>query len=335
MNSLLDASSIRALYRASQAGVEVKINVRGICALRPGVPGVSENIEVTSVVGRFLEHSRIFSFERHDEAASVYIGSADLMPRNLYNRVELVTPVDRSEARAPSWSTCSTARFADNTNSWELDADGRWTRRTARRRTPQRPARADRAPRRAGGVGRRRRDAVSAGRAPGARSRHTSLMADRHHAHGYWLEEAGPVEPAPPLEGDARADVVIVGGGYTGLWTAWHLKRLEPEARVVLLEAGVCGDGPSGRNGGFCNALWFGLPAMRDRFGDERRTRDRPRRPALGRRDRPLLRRAGRRRLVSPGRLHAGLDRPGVGPRLGRRGRGVPGARRARGVAGR
>jgi glycine/D-amino acid oxidase-like deaminating enzyme len=93
-------------------------------------------------------------------------------------------------------------------------------------------------------------------------------MALRHTARGYWLDEAGPVEPAATLAGDERADVVIVGGGYTGLWTAWHLKQLEPEARVVLLEAGICGDGPSGRNGGFCNGLWFGLPAMRERFGD-------------------------------------------------------------------
>ncbi len=93
MNSLLDASSIRALYRASQAGVKVQLNVRGICALKPGVPGVSENIEVVSVVGRFLEHSRIYSFERPGEEACIYIGSADLMPRNLFNRVELVVPV--------------------------------------------------------------------------------------------------------------------------------------------------------------------------------------------------------------------------------------------------
>ena len=93
-------------------------------------------------------------------------------------------------------------------------------------------------------------------------------MAARHTAHGYWLEEAGPVEPAASLEGEVRADVVVVGGGYTGLWSAWHIKRLEPEARVVLCEAGLCGHGPSGRNGGFCNALWFGLPAMRRRFGD-------------------------------------------------------------------
>jgi len=94
-------------------------------------------------------------------------------------------------------------------------------------------------------------------------------MAERHDARGFWLDEAGPLAPAPTLAGERRADVVIVGGGYTGLWTAWHLKQLEPEARIVLLERGVSGEGPSGRNGGFCNALWFGLPAMRRHFGDE------------------------------------------------------------------
>jgi polyphosphate kinase len=128
MNALLDATSIRALYRASQAGVEVKLNVRGICALRPGVPGVSENVEVVSIVDRFLEHSRIFSFERPGEPPSIYIGSADVMPRNLYNRVELVTPILDEKLRAELTDLLDRS-LADNTNSWQLDADGRWTRR--------------------------------------------------------------------------------------------------------------------------------------------------------------------------------------------------------------
>jgi polyphosphate kinase len=128
MNSLLDPSSILALYRASQAGVEVKVNVRGICALRPGVPGVSENIEVVSIVGRFLEHSRVYSFERAGEPESMYVGSADLMPRNLYNRVELVAPVRDQRVREQLTDFLDRS-FADNTSSWELGPDGAWERR--------------------------------------------------------------------------------------------------------------------------------------------------------------------------------------------------------------
>jgi polyphosphate kinase len=128
MNALLDAPSIRALYRASQAGVRVELNVRGICALRPGVSGVSDNIEVVSIVGRFLEHSRIFSFERAGEEERVYIGSADLMPRNLYNRVELVTPVEDQRIRAELLDVLDRS-LADNTNAWVLGSDGGWTRR--------------------------------------------------------------------------------------------------------------------------------------------------------------------------------------------------------------
>jgi glycine/D-amino acid oxidase-like deaminating enzyme len=91
----------------------------------------------------------------------------------------------------------------------------------------------------------------------------------QHTRLGYWIEEAGKVEPRPPLSGRVEADVLVVGGGYTGMWSARYAKQLEPEARVVLLEAEpVCGRGPSGRNGGFCNAMWFSLASMRERWGD-------------------------------------------------------------------
>ncbi len=89
-----------------------------------------------------------------------------------------------------------------------------------------------------------------------------------HSGHGYWLAEAGPVAPTPPLVGERSADVVVIGGGYTGMWAAWQIRALEPQARVVLLEADVCGRGPSGRNGGFANTMWFSLASMRGRWGD-------------------------------------------------------------------
>jgi glycine/D-amino acid oxidase-like deaminating enzyme len=89
-----------------------------------------------------------------------------------------------------------------------------------------------------------------------------------HDAQGWWLRQEPPVDPAPPLEGDLGADIVVVGGGFAGMWTAWLLREAEPEARVVLLEAGVCGHGPTGRNGGFVNSMWFSLPSMRPRFGE-------------------------------------------------------------------
>jgi polyphosphate kinase len=127
MNSLVDRRCIRALYRASQAGVPVELNIRGICCLRPGVPGVSETVRVVSVVGRFLEHSRIFAFERGGEAR-VYIGSADLMPRNLDNRVELLAPVDDPDARGELLDTLDRS-LADEANAWELRTDGSWERR--------------------------------------------------------------------------------------------------------------------------------------------------------------------------------------------------------------
>ena len=127
MNSLVDGRCIRALYAASQAGVRVDLNVRGICCLRPGVPGVSENIRVVSIVGRLLEHSRIYAFERGGEH-TIYIASADLMPRNLDHRVELAVPIEAPELRAELLDTLERA-FADNQSSWDLDGEGTWHRR--------------------------------------------------------------------------------------------------------------------------------------------------------------------------------------------------------------
>lgn len=128
MNALVDPGIIRALYDASRAGVKVELNVRGICCLRPGVPGVSENIRVVSLLGRFLEHSRVYIFERGPEVRC-YIGSADLMPRNLDHRVEILAPVEDP-------ALCAQVRdmmercLADTTGAWELLADGHWKRRS-------------------------------------------------------------------------------------------------------------------------------------------------------------------------------------------------------------
>jgi polyphosphate kinase len=129
MNSLVDRECIKALYRASQAGVHVDLNVRGICCLRPGVEGVSENIRVESIVGRFLEHSRVFAFERNGEDPVVWIGSADLMPRNLDTRVELVAPVEDPALRDDLIDTVERC-LADDANSWDLRPDGSWVRNT-------------------------------------------------------------------------------------------------------------------------------------------------------------------------------------------------------------
>src|SRR5215216_5112426 len=135
MNSLVDARCIRALYEASQAGVQVDLAVRGICCLRPGVPELSDNITVVSVVGRFLEHSRIYAFHRGDERR-YYLGSADLMPRNLDTRVELLAPVEAPDLRAELEDTLRRC-LADDTFGWELHADNGWMRRTGGHRSAQ------------------------------------------------------------------------------------------------------------------------------------------------------------------------------------------------------
>jgi len=136
MNALVDGPCIRALYKASMAGVKVDLNVRGICCLRPGIEGLSENIRVVSVVGQFLEHSRIYSFEREGEN-TVYIASADLMPRNLDHRVELAAPIEAPELKDELMDTLERA-FADNQRSWELDTDGDWRRRSPAQGEPAR-----------------------------------------------------------------------------------------------------------------------------------------------------------------------------------------------------
>jgi polyphosphate kinase len=127
MNQLVDGPMIQALYRASQAGVKVDLIVRGICCLRPGLPGVSETIRVISIVGRFLEHSRIFYFRNGGEE-EIYMGSADLMPRNLDRRVEIVFPIKDPTLRAQARDGILAIQLRDTVKARELQPDGRYRR---------------------------------------------------------------------------------------------------------------------------------------------------------------------------------------------------------------
>jgi polyphosphate kinase len=126
VNHLVDPAIVSELYAASQAGASIDVMARTTCSLRPGVEGLSDNIRVRSVVGRFLEHSRIYTFEAGDRART-YIGSADLMTRNLDHRIEVLAPVENARIRQEINAILDSA-LADNTNAWELDADGTWTR---------------------------------------------------------------------------------------------------------------------------------------------------------------------------------------------------------------
>ncbi len=129
MNSLVDAKVIRALYRASAAGVPITLAVRGICCLRPGVPGVSENVRVSSVVGRFLEHSRVFAFGVGEEQ-EVFLSSADWMPRNFFRRVELMVPVLDPQAREKIRQEVFDPLQGDNSRARDLQPDGSYVRRS-------------------------------------------------------------------------------------------------------------------------------------------------------------------------------------------------------------
>lgn len=127
MNALVDPQIIATLYEASRAGVQIDLVIRGVCCLRPGVKEVSENIRVQSIVGRFLEHSRIFYFHNKGEE-EIYIGSADWMPRNLDQRVEAITPVAEPEI-AKDLQEILGIMLADNRMAWDLQPDGRYTQR--------------------------------------------------------------------------------------------------------------------------------------------------------------------------------------------------------------
>jgi polyphosphate kinase len=131
MNSLLDPGMIDLLYEASQAGVEIDLVIRGICGLRPGVPGLSDRVRVRSIIGRYLEHSRIYHFAngRGPGEPAYYIGSADLMPRNLDRRVEALVPITEPALQQRLQEVLD-VNLADDRLAWVLDADNAWHRIT-------------------------------------------------------------------------------------------------------------------------------------------------------------------------------------------------------------
>jgi polyphosphate kinase len=138
VNNLADADLVEELYRASQAGAQIDLIVRAVCTLVPGVEGLSKNIRVRSVLGRFLEHSRLFCFEAGEEKAYL-LGSADLMPRNLDHRIEVVVPVEDVHVRN-ELEAIFKALLADNSRAWELQEDRAWERVKAKKSERKRQA---------------------------------------------------------------------------------------------------------------------------------------------------------------------------------------------------
>ena len=130
MNSLIEPGIIRALYQASQAGVQIDLIVRGMCTLRPGVPGLSENIRVRSIIGRLLEHSRVFYFHSGGRE-ELFIASADWMSRNFFRRIEICTPVENPAIKQRIMREALTLALADNRKAWLMQSDGSYVRATA------------------------------------------------------------------------------------------------------------------------------------------------------------------------------------------------------------
>jgi polyphosphate kinase len=128
MNALIDPQIIQALYQASQAGVSIDLIVRGVCCLRPGVPGVSENIRVRSVLGRFLEHSRVFYFHNDGGEPEVFCSSADWMPRNFFRRVESAFPIEDRRLAQRVYNEGLELYLKDNVQAWVLQPDGSYQR---------------------------------------------------------------------------------------------------------------------------------------------------------------------------------------------------------------
>lgn len=135
MNALLDPDIIRALYAASMAGVKIDLIVRGVCALRPGIPGVSENIRVRSIVGRFLEHSRIFYFHNNG-AQDIYLASADWMYRNFFRRIETCFPVLGPKLKKRVLKEGLLPYLKDNLQAWEMQPDGGYRQKKRGRAQP-------------------------------------------------------------------------------------------------------------------------------------------------------------------------------------------------------